>query len=74
MLLHFMEIIGKVVYNLTKAHFTLGVRGQYSTQNPAFLLVQKLKSASRGGFTLRSQGLNIKKKKKKTFQSAPSTY
>jgi hypothetical protein len=41
--------------------------------NPAFLLVQKLKSAPKG-FYPRSKGLNSKKKKKKKlFQSAPST-
>jgi hypothetical protein len=37
--------------------------------NPAFLLVQKLKSAPRA-FT---QGVKAEIEKKKTFQSAPST-
>jgi hypothetical protein len=37
--------------------------------NPAFLLVQKLKSAPSKGFTF---GVKAEIEKKKTFQSAPS--
>jgi hypothetical protein len=49
----------------TEARFTLGVRAKVHNPNPAFLLVQKLKSATKG-FTL-----GVKSEIEKNFSICP---